>query len=727
MRANQFVTERFLGELAMGPSSLRRMAATINAKVGMEFEMYVPNAAVDDSGGEYEPDFSMDERAYSLENIADFFLGGEGTNSRRDVERLKETLDEKWVEAYSDALETAWMSEGKDALRDYIVNNDLWDENDAITIAIEEMGLSDEEKSEAEKIGAILDARKYNRIKGEINRDSDAMTNWKAAKDEADAKLEEMVEEEWDAEGRTYDDAKSEFTDEWNDLEFSEWLSEAGLDTMEDIYNHRDIDIQWPHYSFSGGGGGGRDVHEIAKEFEEMIGRPVASSDSYHGVKRNGVSYIVEPDSSLDEPDSSDDGGLEFVSPPLPLPEMLADLKKVKAWADEQGCYSNSSTGLHINVSVDGMAEDSLDYVKLAILLGDQYVLDQFGRAANTYCKSGMEQVKLYARQKPDSVQFMLDKMRQGLNDIASKAIHSGVTNKYTSINNKEGYVEFRSPGDDWLGDYYEKIEPTLLRMVVALDAACDPQKARQEYLKKLYLLLAPSSTGDDTIKYFAQYSAGELPAAALRSFIKQIQLQRSATKKTNPTEKYWYKVTITGHASSIEVVAFSPEEAKINARKEWGIRDIDAPDNLMQAVPIRKYVAPQLPSQPQADASQQGRWARWYITTISGDKVAVSARSYAEAKTAAYTSFNLTDDQINSIVLDSSDPAAPTQQPTGNITWIIFDRTTDKQVLSPFQAPAGNSNNGAMDAAKAMIAELPAKARSLINLGALGVRPLGQ
>jgi hypothetical protein len=41
----------------------------------------------------------------------------------------------------------------------------------------------------------------------------------------------------------------------------------------------------------------------------------------------------VEPDSSLD-PDDSDDQGLEFVSPPLPIEELLSDLNKVKAWAD---------------------------------------------------------------------------------------------------------------------------------------------------------------------------------------------------------------------------------------------------------------------------------------------------------------------------------------------------------------------------------------------------------
>jgi hypothetical protein len=69
------------------------------------------------------------------------------------------------------------------------------------------------------------------------------------------------------------------------------------------------------------------------------------------------------------------------------------------------------------------------------------------------------------------------------------------------------------------------KIKNTMLRFGVALDAAADKNKYRQEYLKKLYKLLAPSGK-KSTIEYFAQYVAGELPKAALRSFIKQAQLE---------------------------------------------------------------------------------------------------------------------------------------------------------------------------------------------------------
>ena len=68
------------------------------------------------------------------------------------------------------------------------------------------------------------------------------------------------------------------------------------------------------------------------------------------------------------------------------------------------------------------------------------------------------------------------------------------------------------------------------MRFVVALDAACDPQKYRQEYLKKLYKLLTPvinSGTNPDSIKIFADYVAGNFSKASLIAWIRELQNER--------------------------------------------------------------------------------------------------------------------------------------------------------------------------------------------------------
>ena len=61
---------------------------------------------------------------------------------------------------------------------------------------------------------------------------------------------------------------------------------------------------------------------------------------------------------------------------------------------------------------------------------------------------------------------------------------------------------------------------------------AADPEAEKQEYAKKLYKFMSPMVRGDDdVIKYFSQYSAGTLPATALKSFVRQAQMKRSNKK----------------------------------------------------------------------------------------------------------------------------------------------------------------------------------------------------
>jgi hypothetical protein len=307
---------------------------------------------------------------------------------------------------------------------------------------------------------------------------------------------------------------------------------------------------------------------------------------------------VVEPDGSLN-PSNDDDMGLEFVSPPLPLDELLSDLDKVKAWADQNGCYTGKAnkTGLHINVSVPGYDLSKLDYVKLALLLGDEYVLKQFGRSAESYAKSSMDKVREIVRQNPDRAQALLDKMRGHMNQFASRAIASGSTDKFVSINtlDKNGYIEFRSPGGDWLDANFDKIENTLMRFTVAMAAAIDPDAYREEYQKKLYKLLTQDQDKNnvDTIRHFADYVAGKIPQAALRSFVKQAQLKRQIAKDPTGGQQYWWRVYKDGkgarNGAMIEVVARTKAEAIDKAGAEWGLFSREY-RNLMDAEPVRPY-----------------------------------------------------------------------------------------------------------------------------------------
>lgn len=497
MRALEFIIEtQVLDEIDMSPSSLKQLAAGTGAVAGMEFEMYVPDVADDEDEEEgLEPDYDEDIRAQDIDDIISFFDDGDH-NSRRELRDLEAELRGEYQEWVDEYVEQDWEENRVRYLAHWIVEN--VPRNDIV----DALGVDTKQWIENHQMYEL--AKKV---------------------------IEEGPSNHW------YESAYDEYRESRKDnYEEGSWLRANGIRYMSDVESA--YNVIWPYWTRPDSGGE-RDIKQVALQFMTDLGlNNIAVSDSYHGdyyVSSGGNNwkpigdnkpndtYTVEPDGSLRSKKSNNDAGLEFVSNPLPLDEMIASLNEVVEWAKTNGCYTNQSTGLHMNVSVPGCSREKLDYVKLALLLGDEYVLNQFGRAANSFTKSAMSNLKsraTYMQSEPELLTFF-DQMRNGLSVEAAKLIHSGVTGKYVSINAKEGYIEFRSPGGDWLNEDIPKLENTLLRFVVALDAACDPQKYRTEYLKKLYKLLAPKTKGD-VLDVFAKYSSGQLQKQDLVALLKR-------------------------------------------------------------------------------------------------------------------------------------------------------------------------------------------------------------
>jgi len=595
------VAEQDLFEIRMSPSNLRVEAAKTGAIAGMEFEMIVPN--VDNDDGYPEPDYDQDERCRSIDDAVQFFHDGD-YNGRREVERLRERMQNDFYEWLDDKIRNDWDRDGEDFVRDWVrenVDDSEW--RDLVSDDLDEQDAFEQFVSQ---------------VHGDPNND--------------------YYQGAYDAYREDNDGSYDE----------SDWLDAEDLDRMSNIENA--YDISWPHYT---SGGGEADIESVAQDFETAVGRDTQASGSYHSgsVKRpgpNALHYVVEPDGSLDG-DNPGDTGLEFVSPPLPIDEILSDLNKVKAWAGNYGCYTNDSTGLHINISVPNYSRENLDFVKLALLMGDKYVLESFGRAGNTYAKSALDMVRDRVRNNPDDAARLLDKMKGNLDSLASKAIHSGITQKYTSINTKDGHIEFRSPGGDWLDENFDQIENTLLRFTVAMSAALNPEAYRKEYLTKLYKLLSEGMNKSDTdvIQLFSNYSAGELDKAALIRQVRQKQLARDVSKG-KATGKMWWSVSRPGYMASIEVVASSREEAINKAVEPGNYPDWARDKNNLRATPVRPYQeepkGPTLngrPSNPDGNyviVSQQDESAPVYRFMAIGDQDAISVlRQWIEANPGLY------------------------------------------------------------------------------------------
>lgn len=523
-----------LFEINMRSTNLERLAKQIEGvRVGMEFEMCVPDAmGVEFSEPERERE---DEPTSSLEDIKEFFSGG--NNNSRSVTNLMYKLDSRWSDWLDSQAKVMWERDKKEFVRDYLYLNDI-----------------------------------------------------DGAQTMSDKEFEELFE-------RTIDNLPEQIYDEYravksDELTVEEFLDDIGLDTMYDVYYEYDHIIDWPYWTepepneeING--------EDVAESFSDSVGvNAIYSSDRYENV--NKTDWRVEPDGSISTNDVTDTG-LEFVTPDggLALEEMLGKMELVKKWADSMGCYTNSSTGLHISVSIPKYSISAIDYVKLVLLLGDNYILDVFNRRGNRYARSSFDYINKEVAGNPSIVTKMFEKMRGVLDQFASRLISSTNPQRTFSINLKHGYIEFRSPGGEWLDDkFWNQVKPTMLRFIVALDAASDPRKYREEYLKKLYKLLGAHNTKQgDITQLFAKYVAKEIPRSALVSFVRQAQTQRNISRGLVSGQKYWWKVELPGTGYSIEVVGKDAEEAKqraLDSTPEWASQRVTT--DRLRATPVRPY-----------------------------------------------------------------------------------------------------------------------------------------
>ena len=506
MRFHQILQQ--LNEVRMASSNLKQFVNSPEAQ-GMQagFEAELVFTGLGD-GEEYEPDwepdYDQDERAHSIENIIDFFQSGDFADlSNAAANRIREQMQNDYMEWLDEKMRDDWDEDRDDYVYKWIKNNE----------AVEDL-----------------------------------------SNDEIQELRDQAVEEQNDS----YQSAMEEYYDDWRDstsLDESDWLRDTGIRNMSDAQNT--YDMMWPHYHDTNEGYGGNgefnveNARRLADSLSETLGVETTVSSGYHSAHRDTETWIFEPDGSLDA-DDNDNMPVEIVSPPMPLSETLAILPKFFEWAEDNGAYANDSTGFHMSVSMPEHKGDKLDFVKLALFLGDEHVLDQFGRSSNTYAKSAISKIRHQASNKlteatETKAEAVLKKMRNHLDQLASQALASpSGFGKYTSINPKKNYVEFRSAGGSNYFEDMDKIQDTLMRYARAMSIAMNPDAYKQEYARKLYKLLTKTETeqvtdpktgrtrtqakapvDSDAISLFSRYVAGELPKSALKSFLKLMQHNR--------------------------------------------------------------------------------------------------------------------------------------------------------------------------------------------------------
>jgi hypothetical protein len=188
---------------------------------------------------------------------------------------------------------------------------------------------------------------------------------------------------------------------------------------------------------------------------------------------------------------------MEIVTEPYPEQESMRLLECIFDWMQEHECATNSSTGLHINISF----ADSPLYVDPLILLAnleDYHIAQQFRRECNSFCLPWEHYVRMlmrhvtgkyYAHNQIKDNMSLLDYFRANLYELirvschpdqanesdfyrpANNMYHEKLQPKYASVNFVkllDGYLEFRMIGgkDYHLYDYQEIVDHLKTAMI---------------------------------------------------------------------------------------------------------------------------------------------------------------------------------------------------------------------------------------------------------------------
>ena len=524
-----------LDEVRMAPSDLRKFAASPEAqgiRAGFEAELVFAGIG-EPEYDEMEADMDADERAYSIRQVIDFFQNDDWGYGMSDsaANRLESDLDDMYMEWRDEQIRQDFQHDSEDLI------SDLWLEerpmieriHDALTDGLE---LSDDE---ADAVIALHARRERGEISGSDMSEAELemASQYSEARSIAMDILEEDVQGSIDNQDGIYDQALDDYRDNYS-VDDSSFFSDVGLRWMSDIADQFRLD--WPYMQGGGGSEGGWSEHSadnLAASLKKALGVKVKVSGGYHSATRDDTSWIIEPDSSL-EPDDPEDMAVEIITPPMPLAECLKKMQEFFDWAESNDAYANRSTGFHMGVSLPTQFNKDVDFVKLALFLGDEYVLRSFGRTASTYCESAMKKIRnrLGNDRSGQAVGDAMKLMQHNLIELAHRSIanNSGF-GKYTSINPKGDYIEFRSAGNR---DYFKdinKLKNTLLRYAQAMQIAGNPAAYRNEYYKKLYKLIAPAQQ-DPALALFAKYSAGELTAEQLKHNWAELALIKERPKQ---------------------------------------------------------------------------------------------------------------------------------------------------------------------------------------------------
>jgi hypothetical protein len=602
MRFNQIIqTPQAIDEVKMSPNRIDQAISSIEGVVaGFEAELCFTGALQNRGSSSSGNDYSQDERTRSIRQIIEFF--GRDNNSSIHLDSLEKQLNGEYLEwrkeRIADNLKNIEKSIGPVGLimafKEYSNNTHntartkIFNIDDImVKLLVANNSGSSMSKEQAEN---IVMAGDDHYMSGDYSDWDDTSGKeiyyYNEAAQEALEYIEERLQNPIEA-LRIRDTAQNLiatnniingfFKETIGDTDYKitqgEWLDYMEYNAMSDI--EREYAIYWPYDSYDSddsddSGYNSEDAGRIGDSMSSTLGVQVKVSSDYHSITRRNDLWIIEPDGSLTA-DEDEDLAAEIISPPMPLEETLHKINEFFTWAKSQDAYSNESTGFHVGVSFPDIG-GQVDYVKLALFLGDEYVLKAFGRESNRYAKSAVSKIReTFGDSDASVVKNIIDELKNNLDGIAQKLPKmAGAHGKYTSINMKGDYIEFRSMGNDYVNQVPLIVE-TIKRYVYAMYIASQPDLHTREYATKLYKILGNSIQDDAStnkfIELFAKFNAGEIDKGTLISKMIPVQIARNQNKTNTPVYVWEFSLSWT---NNIFLVSAATKEQAVEYFKNF-------------------------------------------------------------------------------------------------------------------------------------------------------------
>jgi len=357
---------------------------------------------------------------------------------------------------------------------------------------------------------------------------SEAIEQYKKDFEEADPKEYENREED----GWEYMNWAREYVEQEYEDDYRSWLDGAVRDeydlddeakdaaeidySMEewiyDNYSYMSNFLDDYGYDYSSDEGGS--VEGVADELNNWIKDNSKFTDypesGSYGDTYTTTSWAVETDSSIDPDEGT---AAELISPVFDSPRsMLEEMRSLFDWS-EDNFGTNRSTGLHVTMSWQGKNPDTVqdedgefwgdeatgpNKLKMALLLGDEYLLAEFGRLKNSYTKSQYQNVLKYAEgmKRGDAKSFkdFEKELTKGIDTGKFNSIHFKAEKDKDSGTN---LIEFRIAGGTDYNTMYEKVVKACVRYATMMKAGYDEDAFRTDYVNAVFRLLRKSQEID--------------------------------------------------------------------------------------------------------------------------------------------------------------------------------------------------------------------------------------